>query len=65
MPEYTDNSPMPFGKYKGDNLGNVPASYLLYLYSQGINEILYPELKKYIEENMQALKQENGKANYK
>jgi uncharacterized protein (DUF3820 family) len=58
MAEYTDNSPMPLGKYKGDKLGSVPSGYLLYIYEQGINEILYPELKKYIEDNMQVLKQE-------
>lgn len=27
----TDKSPMPFGKYKGTAMANVPASYLLWL----------------------------------
>lgn len=30
--DLTDNSPMPFGKYKGTKLENVPASYLIWLY---------------------------------
>lgn len=50
-----DESIMPFGKYKGAKLANVPASYLIWLYDNGK---CYGELKKYIEENMDSLKQE-------
>ena len=50
----TDESIMPFGKYKGQKLANVPASYLLWLYD---NNKCFGELKKYIEENMDALRQ--------
>lgn len=28
----SDESPMPFGRYKGDKMVNVPASYLMWLY---------------------------------
>ena len=58
MPEYTDNSYMPFGKFKGYKMANVPGSYLIWLHGTGINETLYPELKKYIEDNMDVLKKE-------
>lgn len=48
-----DNSIMPFGKHKGEKLANVPASYLLWLYQQGIS---HHGLKNYIENNMEVLK---------
>lgn len=32
--KFDDNSIMPFGKYKGVAMANVPASYLLWLYDQ-------------------------------
>lgn len=51
----TDKSIMSFGKYKGEKVCNVPASYLLWLHSTGK---CFGELKKYIEENMDVLKQE-------
>lgn len=49
----TDNDPMPFGKYKGEKMANVPASYLLWLYE---NSKVYGDVKEYIEENINALK---------
>lgn len=52
---YTDETPMPFGKYKGLDLEDVPASYLLWLYEEGN---LLGELKEYIEDNMQVLEQQ-------
>lgn len=33
---YDDKSLMPFGKYKGVELGKVPDSYLIYLYNNGL-----------------------------
>lgn len=44
---------MPFGKYEGQKMANVPASYLLWLYSEGK---CYGEVKEYIEENLDVLK---------
>lgn len=55
VPELTDNSLMPFGKYKGDKLANVPAAYLLWAFD---NLTLQPNLKRYIEKNKDALLQE-------
>lgn len=49
----TDESLMPFGKYKGEKLANVPAGYLIWLYD---NKKLFGDLKKYCEENIEVLK---------
>lgn len=54
MKELTDNDLMPFGKYKGDKMINVPASYLLWLYE---NDKCNGTVKKYIEDNLDAIKQ--------
>lgn len=63
----TDDSKMPFGKYKDTQMKNVPASYLLWLEDK-INttfsknrSLTEKELLKYIEENKQVLIKENGK----
>ena len=49
-----DDDLMPFGKYKGMQMINVPASYLLWLY-ETIDAGL---VKDYIENNLDVLKQE-------
>lgn len=51
----TDNSPMPFGKHKGTQMANVPASYLIWLYD---NDKCSVEVREYIEDNLDVLKQE-------
>lgn len=55
MEELTDESIMPFGKHKGTKLANVPADYLLFCYQ---TYKLSAPLKKYIEDNMDSIKQE-------
>lgn len=50
--EFTDETPMPFGKYKGTKLANVPAEYLMYLYD---NDKVIGHLKNYIEDNKDVL----------
>jgi hypothetical protein len=50
--ELTDNSIMPFGEYKGKKLANVPDEYLIFIYE---NFNLYPNLRKYIEDNMNSI----------
>lgn len=49
-----DQSLMPFGKYQGGKMEDVPASYLLWLRDQGA----VGEIREYIEDNMTALQQE-------
>lgn len=44
----TDQDLMPFGKYKGEKMEKVPASYLLWLRDQGCS---HSGVKSYIEEN--------------
>lgn len=51
----TDNSPMPFGKYKDKAMVNVPAVYLIWLYEQGVS---HQGVKAYIEQNWTVLKNE-------
>lgn len=50
-----DNSPMPYGKYKGTKMANVPASYLLWLYD---NSKCDRDVKNYITDNIPVLKKE-------
>jgi uncharacterized protein (DUF3820 family) len=57
----TDESPMPFGKFKGQKLIEVPARYLLWLYE---NNKAYGQLKEYIADNLDALRLEIGNEDY-
>lgn len=62
----SDESLMPFGQYKGKEMANVPASYLIWIYD---NNKCTPEVANYIEDNMDALKleikqQESNKKNW-
>lgn len=50
---YTDTTIMPWGKFKGEMLGNVPDSYLLWLYTEGKAHGL---LKTYISDNLAAIR---------
>lgn len=52
----TDESLMPFGKFKGRALANVPAHYLLWVYENVPN--LGVSFKAYLQSNMDAIKQE-------
>lgn len=51
----TDKSEMPFGKHKGVSMVNIPCDYLLWLYKDG--EMTRGNVRDYIEENLQAIKQ--------
>ena len=55
-----DNSLMPYGKYIGTKMANVPASYLMWLWD---NNKACAEVREYIKENMDVLKMElkNGR----
>ena len=55
MAKFTDETRMPFGKHKGGQLINVPASYLIWLYD---NQMRNGALKNYIEDNLDVLRQE-------
>jgi len=46
--KFTDQSLMPWGKYKDHKMANVPPEYLLWLLE---NEKCSGDVKKYIEDN--------------
>lgn len=48
----TDKDAMPWGKYAGVKMANVPASYLLYLYE---NNKCSGDVKEYIKDNLEVL----------
>lgn len=50
-----DDSKMPYGKYKGEKMENVPAGYLLWLYE---NNKCGEDVKQYIEDNIDVIKVE-------
>jgi len=55
MIHFDDKTLMPFGKYKGTALANVPADYLIYAFE---NMNLSDPLRAYIRKNMEVLKAE-------
>jgi uncharacterized protein (DUF3820 family) len=57
MEKLTDESIMPFGKYKGYSMENVPASYLIWLYE---NDKCNNQVRDYIKENLDFLILEAG-----
>ena len=58
----TDNSLMPFGKYKGTKMANIPASYLIWIFENNKCSI---EVIKYVRENLDVLKEEVKRENAK
>jgi uncharacterized protein (DUF3820 family) len=50
-----DSTIIQLGKYKGEKLANIPASYLIWLHKENK---CFGDLKNYIEDNMDVLKQE-------
>ena len=46
---------MPFGKYKGEKMANVPPEYLLWIYDNGK---LFGGVAEYIKENLDVIKAE-------
>ena len=53
--KYTDETLMPWGKYKGLKMANVPADYLLWLYE---NNKCNNDVRAYIEDNLDVLRYE-------
>lgn len=59
----TDNDLMPFGKYKGTKMANVPAHYLLHLFNNC--DWLSGKVKSYIVDNLEELRSEAQQTNTK
>lgn len=55
----TDQDPMPFGKYSGTPMEDVPASYLHWLWREGKQHEESCPVHQYIVENIAALQQEH------
>ena len=55
MVNLTDESPMPWGKYKGEQMINIPASYLIWCYDNGKCS---GDVKEYIKDNYNVLNEE-------
>lgn len=56
--ELKDTDPMPFGKYKGQKMQDVPASYLHWLWCEGKKHEKLCPVADYIRRNKSALEQE-------
>lgn len=56
---YTDLTVMPFGKYEGTILQDIPASYLHYLWTNGLSGDRNNLLHQYVVKNLDALKMED------
>lgn len=54
MHRFTDSSTMPYGKYRGRAMGDVPASYLIWMHESGKCSLA---VATYIEDNMDAIRQ--------
>ena len=54
-----DTSPMPFGKYRGTPMQDVPADYLHWLWQNGMKNDKLSPVADYIRRNLSALKQEH------
>jgi uncharacterized protein (DUF3820 family) len=59
MQEIHDNTPMPFGKFQGKYMVDVPAAYLLWLHNNGCD---HEGVRKYINESLNALLKEAGRS---
>jgi uncharacterized protein (DUF3820 family) len=47
---------MSYGKYKGTSFGSLPASYLIYIYENGM---AYGKVKDYFEENEETIRMQH------
>lgn len=56
--EYNDDTPMPFGKYKGKPLKYVPANYLDWCIGQEWLPKRWPQLAAYITKNWKYIEKE-------
>jgi uncharacterized protein (DUF3820 family) len=55
MSNMTDESLMPYGKFEGQKMANVPAKYLLWLYDE--NKCT-GNVRQYIKDNLDVLRSE-------
>ena len=58
MKELKDTDAMPFGKYRGKPMQDVPAAYLHWLWTNGLKERTDSEVADYVRRNLTVLGQE-------
>lgn len=56
----TDESEMPFGKYKGERMRDVPPDYLHWLWVNGLREKTDFGVGEYIKDNINVLSEEHS-----
>jgi len=61
MSQFTDQTPMPWGKHKGTPMANVPKSYLLWLHGEGVSD---QRVSEYIKANLDAIMAEKTTAKH-
>lgn len=54
----SDETVMPFGKYKGQLMSRIPARYLVYIYETYKDEWLRGRPREYIERNLDKLRKD-------
>jgi hypothetical protein len=59
----SDSSPMPFGKWKGRKMKEVPATYLDWLRGQ-VWLVDWPDVKEYVDKNKKVIDQELADRDY-
>jgi uncharacterized protein (DUF3820 family) len=59
MKELRDTNPMPFGKYEGEEMQDVPASYLHWLWVNGKEHDKLCPVADYIRRNKTVLEKEH------
>lgn len=57
--EYDDDSIMPFGKHRGEKLGDIPDSYFIWLLNEDWVAEKFPSIWKYCIDNQDYLEHEN------
>jgi len=57
----SDSYIMPFGKYEGDKIGDVPAKYLLWCLQQDWMKDKYPKVYQYLVNEQDTLLEEYEK----
>lgn len=58
--EWDDSTKMPFGKYQGQVLSEIPASYFHWLWFNGAKDETGTPLHSYIKRNISCFEKENG-----
>lgn len=58
MNTLTDKDPMPFGKHKGKPMKDVPASYLHWLWHNGLSSDRGSAVWQYVQDNRGVLETE-------